>query len=175
MWWLVAPHNPLKSEAGMLPFHERLIRARAFARGHGVTVTGLEEGLTHFTVDTVVCLKRRAPHTRFVWLMGADNFATVHLWKRWQGIFETIPVAVFDRAPYSLSSLASRAAIRYRHCRIPGYQARTLATRTPPAWTLILGPRHGASATAIRSGEGRFVFAGMTNGNTIKGRSIHSS
>ena len=160
----------------MLPFHDRLMRARAFAKGHGVTVTGLEEGLgTRFTVDTVTRLARRSPHARFVWLMGADNFATIHLWKRWQEIFETIPVAVFDRAPYSLPSLASRAAIRYRHCRIAGYQARTLVTRTPPAWTLILGPRHDASATAIRSGDGRFEFAEVTDGKTIKGRSIHSS
>ena len=168
----MAPRNPLKARAGMAAFDDRLAHARAFAAGHGVTVSGLEASLgTRFTVDTIACLRRRAPLVRFVWLMGADNLATVHLWKRWQRIFETIPVAVFDRAPYSYPSLASRAAIRYRHCRKPEHRARSLADRRPPSWTLILGPRHGASATAIRSGDACFAYAGTTD----QGRPIHSS
>ncbi len=167
MWWLVSPQNPLKPGAGMLPYRDRIERARAFARGHGVTVSGLEGELgTRFTVDTVASLTRRAPGARFVWIMGADNLATIHLWKRWQEIFESIPVAVIDRAPYSYSCLASRAAIRYRHCRTPGHRASTLATRRLPAWTLLLGPRHDASATAIRSGDRRFAFAGTDKGST---------
>ncbi len=176
MWWLVTPHNPLKSVRGMLSFSERLQRARTFAKGARISVTGLEAELgTQFTADTVACLRRRAPLCRFAWLMGADNLAGIHLWKHWEQLFAMIPIAVFDRAPYSLTSLTGRAAIRYRRCRIQGYQARSLIVRKPPVWALIVGHRHGASATAIRSGDTRFVFADQTNSGMNKGGFIDSS
>ncbi len=160
----------------MLSFPERLDRARAFAKGEEISVTGLEAGLgTHFTVDTVTCLKRRLPLCRFVWLMGADNLAGIHLWKHWERLFAMIPIAVFERAPYSLTSLTGRAAIRYRRCRIQGHQARSLVLRKPPVWALIVGHRHDASATAIRSGDMRFAFAGKVNRDMSKGGFIHSS
>ena len=176
VWWLVAPHNPLKPVHGMLSFPERLQRARTFAKGTRISVTGLEADLgTHFTVDTVACLRRRAPLCQFAWLMGADNLAGIHLWKHWQRLFAMIPIAVFDRAPYSLTSLTGRAAIRYRRCRIQGHLARSLVLRRPPVWALIAGHRHDASATAIRSGDVRFAFADQTNRDMSKGRFIHSS
>ncbi len=160
----------------MMPFPERLERARSFAGGARISVTGLEADLgTHFTVNTIACLRRRAPVCRFAWLMGADNLAEIHLWKHWERLFAMIPIAVFDRAPYSLRSLTGRAAIRYRRCRIPGHLARSLVLRKPPVWALIVGHRHDASATAIRSGDVRFAFADQTNRDMRRGGFIHSS
>ncbi|MBT5432281.1 MAG: nicotinate-nucleotide adenylyltransferase [Rhodospirillaceae bacterium] len=162
VWWLVAPQNPLKPLDDMAPFEERLRRTDEFADHPGIIVTGLERDLgTRFTVDTIARLQIRAPQTRFVWLMGADNLATIHHWHRWQEIFESVPVAVFDRAPYSFSCLASRAAVRYRRHRLPASRARALADVAPPVWTFVLGPRHPASATAIRAGDRSFGFAGQ--------------
>lgn len=167
VWWMVAPQNPLKPVAGMAPFKERLAAARRFATSSAIVVTGIEQELgTRYTADTIKRLQTRAPSARFVWLMGADNLSTVHRWRHWQSIFERVPVAVFDRSPYSFSCLASRAAVRYRRHRLPAWRAKSLAVQAPPVWTFVLGPRHPASATAIRQGDRRFGFAGQDDGTT---------
>ena len=161
VWWLVAPQNPSKSTSGMAPLDERLANARAFVDLPRVRVTDVEDRLgTRYTADTLRCLRRRSPTARFVWLMGADNLATIHQWHEWHRIFTTVPVAVFDRAPYSLSCLASPAAIRYRRNRIAPLKARDLADQEAPAWTYLMGPRHPASATAIRTGQAKYRHAG---------------
>ena len=164
VWWLVSPQNPLKTTAGMAPFAARLKAARSFVDLPNVVVTGLEQDLgTRYTADTVTQLQRRCHGTRFVWLMGADNLTSVHRWRHWETIFERVPVAVFDRSPYSFSCLASRAAVRFRRHRLRTWRARGLVDTTPPVWTFILGPRHPASATAIRAGDTRFGHAGETD------------
>lgn len=163
----MAPQNPLKPVKGMMPFAKRLKAARAFVEDPRIHVTGLEASLgTRYTCDTLRRLKARAPAARFVWLMGADNLATIHRWHRWSEIFTTVPVAVFDRAPYSFSCLASRAAIRFKAFRLDQNKALTLANRNPPVWTYVMGPRHPASATAIRAGDTTFGHARQDDGNT---------
>lgn len=147
----------------MAPFEKRLKAAGAFVDDPRIRVTGLELHLgTRYTADTLKRLTQRCRTARFVWLMGADNMATVHLWRNWHRIFMTVPVAVFDRAPYSLSCLASRAAIRFRRDRVPAHCARNLAEREAPAWTYLMGPRHPASASAVRAGTASFKFASAT-------------
>ena len=167
----MAPRNPLKAPEGMAPFEERLAAAERFARAPGVVATGIERELgTRFTADTIGRLRERAPRARFVWLMGADNLATVHRWSRWRTIFENVPVAVFDRSPYSRSCLTSRAAVRFRRHRLPVLKAGALADTEPPAWIFFPGPRHPASATAIRAGDRRFGFAERNDGSQHRGR-----
>jgi len=144
----------------MAPFATRLKAARRFVDDPRIHVTGLEGTLgTSYTCDTLIRLQRRAPRARFVWMMGADNLATVHRWHRWPEIFAMVPVAVFDRAPYSFSCLASRAAIRFKASRLDESKAQTLAGRPPPVWTYVMGPRHPASASAIRAGDTTYGFA----------------
>ena len=160
VWWLVSPQNPLKPADGMAPFRERLAAAEAFVEEPRIRVTDIEQRLdTRFTADTLAKLTRRCPGARFVWLMGADNLALVHLWHDWHRIFTTVPVAIFDRAPYSFTCLASRAAIRFRRARVAAQSARNLAEREAPAWTYLMGPRHPASASAVRAGTAAFRHA----------------
>ena len=151
----------------MKPFARRLQAARTYVGDPRIHVTGIEAALgTRYTCDTLHKLKARAPAARFVWLMGADNLASVHRWHRWSEIFTSVPVAVFDRAPYSFSCLASRAAIRFKAFRLDQGKALTLAKRSPPVWTYVMGPRHPASATAIRAGDTTFGHARQDDGNT---------
>jgi nicotinate-nucleotide adenylyltransferase len=171
IWWVVSPQNPLKPEMGMAPFEERLAAAASFADDPRIRVTDIEQRLgTRYTADTLAKLTKRCPSARFVWLMGADNMASVHLWHRWHRIFTTVPVAVFDRAPYSFTCLASRAAIRFRRARVAAERARKLAERKAPAWTYLIGSRHPASATAVRAGTASFRHADNGRlGATCKG------
>ena len=153
VWWLVSPQNPLKPTAGMAPFVERLAAAaRVAAAERRIRVSDIEAGLgSSYTADTLRALRRRFPRTRFVWLMGGDNLAQLPYWKRWQDIFSTVPIAVFDRPGTALKALAGKAAHRFARARVPLTAARRLALMPPPAWVFFhtrLDPR---SATRIRT------------------------
>ena len=99
VWFLVSPQNPLKSTAEMAPFNDRLhmctllskatpwLHSSAYEQEHGLT----------FSSDTVKKLKKDMPNTRFYWLIGADNFKTLHLWHNWRELMQTLPIAVFRR------------------------------------------------------------------------------
>ena len=152
VWWLVSPQNPLKPVAGMADLEARVTGARAMARDPRIRVGALEAALgTAYTIDTLAALRRRLPRVRFVWLMGADNLAQIHRWQGWTRIFHTIPIAVLDRPSYSLSIVTGHAARRFARHRRPGRSGRVLADADPPAWVLLRGRRHGASASAIRA------------------------
>ena len=149
VWWLVSPQNPLNPTGGMANLADRLASARQAARHPRIRVSDLESRLgTRYTVDTVKRLKARYPGVTFVWLMGADNLAQISHWRRWTEIFQTLPIAIFDRHPYAFRALAGLASHRYKMQRI---KATALAARRPPAWGFVRGPVHPASATALRA------------------------
>ena len=151
VWWLVSPQNPLKPIKGMAPLEERLRSARTLAKDPRIRVTSLEHELrTQYTADTLAALRRRFPHTQFVWLMGADNLADISRWERWTQIFEAMPVAVLARPSYSVRALAMKAARRFGRFRLPERAARKLAEQRPPAWVFVSGRLNPLSATAIR-------------------------
>jgi nicotinate-nucleotide adenylyltransferase len=153
VWWLVSPQNPLKPAAGMMPFARRLEQARNVAAPHrAIVVSDLESRLkSRYTADTLAALRRRFPRLRFVWLMGSDNLLQLRRWERWAEIFRTVPIAVFDRASYSLRALAELPARRFAGRRLPLAAARRLAETPPPAWIFFHSPLHPASATRIRA------------------------
>jgi nicotinate-nucleotide adenylyltransferase len=151
VWWLVSPQNPLKPIEGTADLEQRLAGARAVAgRDPRVVVTDLERRLgTRYTVDTVGWLRRRC-RSRFVWLIGADNLAQLPLWRGWRRLVRMVPIAVFDREPYSYVALAGRMASAYAEERLEETRASALAESSPPAWMYLRVRRHRASSTAIR-------------------------
>lgn len=152
VWWLVSPQNPLKPRAGMAGLVRRVALARAVARDRRSRVGALEAELgTLYTVDTLAALRRRLPRIRFVWLMGADNLAQIHRWQGWSRIFRAVPIAVLDRPTYSLGAATGHAARRFAGHRRGPRAVRRLALAKPPAWVLLRGRRHPASASAIRA------------------------
>jgi nicotinate-nucleotide adenylyltransferase len=155
VWWLVSPQNPLKTSADMAPLKTRLERAAEAARHPRIRATEIECRLrTRYTADTVQALIRRYPDCAFVWLMGADNLLQLPKWRRWQTIMQTVPVAVFPRAPYSLKALAGCAAQRFAKWRLREGAAGRIAQRAAPCWIFLHSQLHPASATAIRAALG---------------------
>lgn len=150
VWWLVAPQNPLKSADDMAPLERRLAHARDVAAHPDIVVSAIETELrTHYTVDTIAALKKRFPLAHFVWLMGGDNLAQFHLWRRWQTIASLVPIAVIARPGFTSKALASPAAQALKDARIR--DAGHLADHAPPAWTFIQERLDPASATALRN------------------------
>lgn len=152
VWWMVSPQNPLKPVEGMAPFEERLASAEALARHPNIRVTDIEQRLgTSYTADTLAHLMRCFPKTEFVWLMGADNLAQMSKWQRWTRIFNQVPIAVFDRAPYSFDALAGKAARAFFRFKKKRSDACNLAEMSPPAWMFFHTRLHPGSATNIRA------------------------
>jgi nicotinate-nucleotide adenylyltransferase len=146
VWWLVSPQNPLKPITGMAPFPVRLEQARRAAAGQpNIVVSDIENQLggSRYTADTLKALRKRFPRLRFVWLMGADNLVQLRNWQRWNEIFRTTPIAVFDRPHFSLRALAARL--------VPVSATRRLAEMAPPAWVFFHTRLDPSSATRIRS------------------------
>ena len=150
VWWLVSPQNPLKPTDQTADLEQRLAAARAVADHPRVAVTNLERRIgTRYTVDTLAWLTRRC-RARFVWLIGADNMAQLPRWRRWQRLVRMVPIAVFDREPYSYLALAGRMASAYAGGRLAERRAPALAECPPPAWVYLRLRRHQASSTALR-------------------------
>jgi nicotinate-nucleotide adenylyltransferase len=144
VWWLVTPGNPLKAEAGMAPFTQRLESARALAMHHPrIHVSCLEQLLgARYTIDTVTALKRRFPQVQFVWLMGSDNLAQFSRWRRWQELARKVPIAVVQRPGSILASLNAPLIRRF---------GATRALARPPAVMILDGARNHESATRLRA------------------------
>jgi nicotinate-nucleotide adenylyltransferase len=82
--------------------------------------------------------------------MGAENLSQIRRWRQWTQIFHMIPIAVFDRPPYSLKSQLSLAARRFGRYRVGGTALFGLATARPPCWGFFHTPLNAISSTAIR-------------------------
>jgi len=152
VWWLVSPHNPLKSHAPSEDLAQRVAAARALAAHPRIKVTGIEAALgTTYTAETLRRLLPLLPGLRVVWLMGADNLRQFSRWRDWQRIAAMVPIAVLNRPGEALRALSSPAAVALAPFRLPLKAARSLASRRPPAWIFLPAPHVPLSSTELRA------------------------
>ncbi|MEE2661710.1 MAG: nicotinate-nucleotide adenylyltransferase [Pseudomonadota bacterium] len=160
VWWMVSPQNPLKPLKDMAPFEERLGEAVNMAKHPRIRVTDIEQRLgTRYTSGSLAVLKDCFPKTNFVWIMGADNLKQISRWHRWTRIFNQVPIAVFDRAPYSFGALAGKAAKAFCRFKRKRSDACNLPDMAPPAWMFFHTQLHPGSATNIRAHKSRGEIA----------------
>ena len=151
IWWLVSPGNPLKPGAGMAPLRARMASARQQARRAPIRVTAIERDFgTRHTVDTIAALRRRFPKRRFIWLMGADNLAQFHRWRRWREIARLLPIAVIARPGYDRAAHSAPAMGWLRQYVHPAGQVMNWTKWRPPALVIIASRPDSSSATAVR-------------------------
>ena len=150
VWVFVAAGNPLKRT--QTAFVDRLRSAQRHLGGRRTIVSSLEAdlGLT-YTIDLLKRLKRRAPHARFVWIMGGDNLSQFHRWRKWREIARLVPIVVVSRPGANPKAGLSRFATTLPGARIPEDAARTLPDRKPPCWVWITAPLNATSSTDIRA------------------------
>ncbi len=154
VWWLVSPQNPLKAVAGMAPLADRLHSAELAARHPRIRPMIIEAELgTRYAVDTVRALERRLPQHRFIWLMGADNLATLHRWRDWRGLARSIAIAVVARPHYIDDALVSPAMAWLRRWRRRPSDAPNWTRWSLPAMVYLEMRRLPLSATALRTAD----------------------
>lgn len=113
VWWLVTPQNPIKTERPM-PLEERIESARALITHPDIIVSDLETQMgTSITYFTIKELKRRYPHTDFVWISGMDNARSLHKWNHWQKLLQEICMVHITRDP--ARSLVQNCPVRMQH------------------------------------------------------------
>jgi len=150
VWWLVTPGNPLKDTRALPPLAQRIAAARQLVRHSRIDVTGIEAlSGTRYSYETAAWLLRHCPGVHFVWIMGADNLASFHLWRDWQGLAGLIPMAIVDRDG-AQRALASPAAQRLAESRIPEAMAPRLPFLAPPAWVFLHGLKSSLSSSSLR-------------------------
>jgi nicotinate-nucleotide adenylyltransferase len=151
VWWLVTPGNPLKDVAALPPLAARMAAARALARHPRIDVSGFEAAIgTRYTYDAIAYLVRRCPGVRFVWIMGGDNLATFHRWRKWRDIALLVPLAVVDRPGETLRAAQAKAAVVLASARLGEGLGHRLADAPLPAWMMLHGPRSPLSSTQLR-------------------------
>ena len=160
VWWLVARQNPLKSATDLDDYDARLTYARRLARPYSIKISDFERDQPRsYTAKTLKRLNRMHPNCNFVWLMGADNLAQIPKWYQWRDIFNTRPVAVFDRPGDTYRALNGQAAQLFRRRRLyPAAWGRPIldfASSNAPVWTFVPYTKHKLSSTDIRNSAKR--------------------
>lgn len=151
VWWLVSPGNPLKENSDLPPLETRIAQAREVAQSPYIDVCAPEAAYrTRYTFDTLTRLVAEHPAVRFVWLMGADNLAQFHRWKRWQEIAELMPMAIVERPGDEDAPLSSKAAHALARYRVDESDAALLMSMPPPAWIYLHGLKSPLSSTSLR-------------------------
>ncbi|MEM1346314.1 MAG: nicotinate-nucleotide adenylyltransferase [Pseudomonadota bacterium] len=151
VWWLVSPGNPLKPH-GPAGIERRIAACQALMQHPRVEITGIERHLgSRYTADTLAALDARYPGVRLIWLMGADNLATLHRWERWEWIMASHAVGVLARPGEQLRAGLSPAAQRFSGQRLAQSRAGLLGRTDTPRWVLLTGAMSAQSSSAIRA------------------------
>ena len=149
VWWIVTTTNPLKKNK--VDYKKRLKKVKRFLMNHHIKVLEIQDlSKNIYTVDLLEYLFKKFPHKKFIWLMGADNLFSFHLWRDWKKIFYNIPIAIFDRPPYSLSISKAKAILYFKEDRINSKLSRNLKFMKPPKWLFLTGLTNLQSSTKIR-------------------------
>lgn len=152
VWWIVTTTNPLKKNK--VDYKKRLKKVKRFLMNHHIKVLEIQDlSKNTYTVDLLEYLFKKFPHKKFIWLMGADNLFSFHLWRDWKKIFYNIPIAIFDRPPYSLSISKAKAILYFKEDRINSKLSRNLKFMKPPKWLFLTGLTNLQSSTKIRQNK----------------------
>ena len=151
VWWLVSPGNPFK-DGPHYSMAARLEMVRALVPEPRQVISALEADLPSArTADVVAYLKARHPGVAFVWVMGADAFASLHAWKAWRSIAEQVPICVVSRPGSAVRARLAPAARQLAAYRTPEIAAQGLARLSPPRWTYLSEPLHPHASRLIRA------------------------
>lgn len=108
VWLVVSPQNPLKREGDLLPEQDRLTMVELAVTNYpGLKACDCEFHLPRpsFTIDTLNFLRNQYPENQFVLLIGLDNLALFHRWKKHNQILEQYGLLVYPRGNKQLSHI----------------------------------------------------------------------
>ncbi|MBC6445086.1 MAG: nicotinic acid mononucleotide adenylyltransferase [Alphaproteobacteria bacterium GM202ARS2] len=151
LWWVVAYHHPFKDHSPR-DYASRLRQAKNVASAFPmIRISSLEAHIkSRSTYALITALQSRRPRQRYILIVGADVLAELPRWHRWQDVVQKIPLAIFDRQPYTYKALLGQFAQRYRRYRTSSMCSH-LVSVAPPAWIFFNAfPRSHLSSSELR-------------------------
>ena len=151
IWWLVAPHNRLKSTFEMESFDKRLSYARLLTEKISyIKVLDLEEkNKLYASYQTVGFLNSKTQKTKFVWLMGSDILDNFNKWLYPELIVKRIYIAVISRPGFS-SSFVNAQNTRLLGKRLKTSKSKFIFNYNKPIWVFIKNKLLAISSTELR-------------------------
>ena len=117
VYLIVSPKNPLKDGISATTGQDRYNAAVEAVNRHFANMISETDGKVrvddielnmpspHYTVRTLMALKKREPENTFTFVMGADNLADIRRWRDYTTILKDFGVAVFPRAGHDLTQI----------------------------------------------------------------------
>jgi nicotinate-nucleotide adenylyltransferase len=151
IWWLVAPHNRLKSTFEMESFDKRLSYARLITEKFSyIKVLDLEEkNKLYASYQTVSFLNCKTQKTKFVWLIGSDILDSYNKWLYPASIAKRIYVAVISRPGFA-SSFVNTQKTRLLGKRLKTSKSKFIFNYNKPIWVFIKNKLLAISSTELR-------------------------
>ena len=149
VWWMVSPQNPLKPKQPSYESRVKTVKNLGLPARMDISHAERDYG-TQYTIDLIRRIQTAHPRTRFVFLMGADNFAQLPLWKDWQEIVSHVPIAVISRPGDGVKPRLSQTARMLANYRLAEEQSHILSFLRAPVWTFLTPPLNSLSSTALR-------------------------
>jgi nicotinate-nucleotide adenylyltransferase len=106
VWFVVSPHNPLKTKGQLLDQYQRLSLVDLALDDHPLMrSSSIEFQLSQpsYTINTLVHLKEKYPDHTFSLIMGQDNLVSLHRWKNFEEILRHHHIYVYPRPGFTTS------------------------------------------------------------------------
>lgn len=104
LWFVVSPHNPLKSQKSLLGNEDRLeLVYRAIDDDPRFRVSDIEFRMPtpSYTIDTLSYLGEKYPGKKFALIIGADNLFHFHKWKNYEQLQGKYSIFVYPRRGFA--------------------------------------------------------------------------
>lgn len=121
VWWIPAGDPWQKARAITPAVHREAMVQAAIADEPRFRLERceLQRQGPSYTLDTVDELQARHPHTRWVLIIGQDQYAGLHTWRGWQALLAKVELAVANRPGAALAVDAAVAATPHRAVPLP--------------------------------------------------------
>jgi len=100
IWFVVSPHNPLKSKDSLLADHHRLEMVHlAIDHDKRFRVSDIEFRMPQpsYTIDTLSYLEEKSPGNKYSLIIGSDNLLSFGKWKNADQIIQKYHRYVYPR------------------------------------------------------------------------------
>ncbi len=100
VWFIVSPHNPLKSQNELSDEHTRLEMVNIALKDYmKLKASDFEFSLPRpsYTIDTLKALNKAYPQHDFTLIIGADNWNIFENWKESNSILDNYKLKVYPR------------------------------------------------------------------------------
>lgn len=100
VWFIVSPHNPLKTKDSLLADHHRLAMVRiAVEDNPRLKASDIEFHLPtpSYTSHTLAHLHEKFPDRKFGLIIGEDNLKSFRKWKNWESILQQEFLMIYPR------------------------------------------------------------------------------